>query len=100
MLTELCSKSVLPSGELRLFKLKGREILAVNLDGKIFCLDGRCTHAGAPLSEGRLQGDVLTCPWHYSQFIITDGSVLRGPADTPLKIYRVEEKENKVFIDL
>jgi len=100
VLIEICEKSALPSGELRLFKLKGREILAVNFDGKVFCLDGRCTHAGAPLAEGRLQEDVLTCPWHYSQFIITDGSVLRGPADTPLKTYRVEEKENKVFIDL
>jgi nitrite reductase/ring-hydroxylating ferredoxin subunit len=100
MLIELCAKSILPVGELRSFKLDGREILAVNFDDKIYCLDGRCTHAGAPLSEGRLQGDVLTCPLHYSQFIITDGSVLRGPADTPLRTYRVEEKENKVFIDL
>jgi len=74
--------------------------LAVNFNGKIYCLDARCTHAGAPLAEGRLQGDVLTCPWHYSQFIITDGSVLRGPADEALKTYRVEEKENKIFIDL
>ena len=100
MLVELCDKSVLPVGELRSFRLKGREILAINYDGKIYCLDGLCTHAGAPLVEGRLQGDVLTCPLHYSQFIITDGSVLKGPADQSLRTYSVEEKENKVFIDL
>jgi ethylbenzene dioxygenase ferredoxin subunit len=100
MLIELCSKSDLPRGELRSFKLEGLEILAINFDDKIYCLDSRCTHAGASLGDGRLQGDVLTCPLHYSQFIITDGSVLRGPADQPLKTYRAEEIENKVFIDL
>ena len=100
MLVELCDGKSLPVGELRSFKLKGREILAVNFNDKIYCLDGLCTHAGASLAEGRLQGDVLTCPLHYSQFIITDGSVLRGPADQSLRTYYVEEKENKVFIDL
>jgi nitrite reductase/ring-hydroxylating ferredoxin subunit len=97
---KLCDKNELPIGELQSFKIKGREILAVNFEGKVFCLDGRCTHAGAPLAEGNLKGDVLTCPWHYSQFIITDGSVLKGPADQPLRTYLVEEKENTVFIDL
>ena len=54
MFVKLCDKSILSIGELRSFKIKGHEILAVNVDGKIFCLDGRCTHAGAPLAEGTL----------------------------------------------
>lgn len=100
MFVKLCDKNILPLGELRSFKIKGHEILAVNVDNKVFCLDGRCTHAGAPLAEGTLNGEVLTCPWHYSQFNITSGIVLRGPAYKPLKSYRVEERENLVFIDL
>lgn len=100
MFVKLCDKNILPLGELRSFKIKGHEILAVNVDNKVFCLDGRCTHAGAPLAEGTLNGEVLTCPWHYSQFNITSGIVLRGPAYKPLKSYRVEEREKLVFIDL
>ena len=100
MFVKLCDKSILPKGELKSFKIKGHEILAVNVAGKIFCLDGRCTHAGAPLAEGSLNGEVLTCPWHYSQFNITNGLVLRGPAYKPLKSYRVDERENYLFIDL
>jgi nitrite reductase/ring-hydroxylating ferredoxin subunit len=76
------------------------EVLAVNLGGEVFCLGGRCSHAGAPLAEGTLDGQVLTCPWHYSQFNITSGQVLRGPAYKPLKVYRVQEKENVIYIDL
>ena len=100
MFVKLCDKNTLPVGELKAFKLKGHEILAVNVGDKIFCLDARCTHAGSPLAEGTLNGEVLTCPWHYSQFDITSGMVLRGPAQNQLKTYRVEERENFVFIDL
>ena len=100
MFVKLCDKSVIPLGELKAFKIKGHEVLAANVDGKIFCLDARCTHAGAPLSEGSLSGEVLTCPWHYSQFNITNGTVLGGPAHKPLRNYLVEEREHSVFIDL
>jgi 3-phenylpropionate/trans-cinnamate dioxygenase ferredoxin reductase subunit len=100
MFVKLCDKNTLPVGELKAFKIKGHEVLAVNVGDKIFCLDARCTHAGAPLAEGALNGEVLTCPWHYSQFDIMSGMVLRGPAQKQLKTYRVEERENFVFIDL
>ncbi|MGE5532988.1 MAG: Rieske (2Fe-2S) protein [Ignavibacteria bacterium] len=100
MFFKLCDKKLLVMGELRSFKIRGREILAVNLEGKVFCLDGRCTHAGAPLAEGALNGEVLTCPWHYSQFNITSGEVLGGPAYKRLKSYLVEQRESEVYIDL
>jgi nitrite reductase/ring-hydroxylating ferredoxin subunit len=100
LFVKLCDRSLLLEGELRSFKVRGREVLAVSLSGKIFCLDGRCTHAGAPLAEGTLEGEVLTCPWHYSQFNITRGEVIRGPAAKPLKSYGVKEEGNTVFIDL
>ena len=100
MLVKLCDKNILSLGEMVAFKVKGHEVLAVNINGKIFCLDARCTHAGAPLAEGSLNGEALTCPWHYSQFNIVNGMVLGGPAQKPLKTYLVEERENLVFIDL
>jgi nitrite reductase/ring-hydroxylating ferredoxin subunit len=52
------------------------------------------------LVEGSLNPEVLTCPWHYSQFNIINGAVVRGPAQKSFKNYRVEERENFVFIDL
>jgi nitrite reductase/ring-hydroxylating ferredoxin subunit len=100
MLFKLCDKRMLPIGDFRAFKVKGVEVLAVNLGGEVFCLDGRCTHAGAPLAEGILDGEILTCPWHYSQFNIKNGQILRGPAYKTLKTYKVEIKENILYVDL
>lgn len=38
------------------------------------------SHRGGPLSEGKLDGDVVQCPWHGSRFKVRDGSVVDGPA--------------------
>jgi 3-phenylpropionate/trans-cinnamate dioxygenase ferredoxin component len=100
MLVKLCDRTLIPVGELRSFKVRGHEVLAANVAGKVYCLDGRCTHAGAPLAAGTLDGEVLTCPWHYSQFNVTSGAVLRGPAYKPLRAYAAVEKENAVLIEL
>ena len=97
---KVCSLDMIPPGTLNQFSVKDREVVLINSNGQLICLDGRCTHAGAPLAEGSLEGDVLTCPWHGSQFRITDGSVLRGPAEKPLRIYPVSVKDGAVFIDV
>ncbi len=99
-LVKLSRIATVPAGELKQFRVQGIEILVININNQFFCLDARCTHAGAPLSEGEVSGDVLTCPWHGSQFNIKDGSVLRGPADNPLKVYPYILKEDYIFVEL
>ncbi len=100
MLLRLCAINNVSAGEMRQFDLRGAEILVANFEGRFYCLDARCSHAGAPLAEGSLQGETLTCPWHYSQFNIRDGSVLRGPASSPLRVYRTEVRDGQLFVDL
>ncbi len=82
------------------FRIRDCEVLIINLGDNFFCMDARCTHAGAPLSEGSLDGEVFTCPWHGSQFRISDGSVLRGPTENPLQTYNVVVKDNWLFVEV
>lgn len=89
MYIKLCDARILNVDEPRSFKI-----------GNFFCLDARCTHAGAPLAEGTLNAQFLTCPWHYSQFDITTGAVLRGPAKKTLKVYGNEIRENFLYVNL
>lgn len=52
----------------------GERVLAVFRQGDQFqVLDGICPHAGGPLAEGTLNGNVVTCPWHGWQFDVTTG---------------------------
>ena len=65
-------------------------LLAVRLHGRLHVIGDVCSHAGGPLHEGRLEGERVTCPWHASQFCVTDGRVKGGPAtvDQPVLIVR------------
>jgi 3-phenylpropionate/trans-cinnamate dioxygenase ferredoxin component len=63
-------------------------IVVFNVAGSFCATQAKCTHRGGPLSEGKLDGSTVTCPWHGSQFNVCTGAVLRGPATEPIKTYR------------
>jgi nitrite reductase/ring-hydroxylating ferredoxin subunit len=75
------------------------EPLAVYHVGSRFhaCAD-RCPHAGATLSEGELERGVVTCPRHGSQFDVTTGQRVRGPADTDLATYPTVEDGGQLYL--
>jgi len=61
----------------------GTPILLVRRGSQIYALAETCSHLGGPLSEGKLDADVIQCPWHGSRFSIRDGHVVDGPAVHP-----------------
>ena len=74
----VCRLDEVPVGEVRQFKLDGREIaLARVAESGCYAIGGRCTHLRGPLGKGTLEGETLTCPWHGSQFNVTSGKLLR-----------------------
>ena len=77
--------SEVPPGSARLVG----DAAVFNIDGNFCATQARCTHRQGPLSEGKLEGSTLTCPWHGAQFNACTGAVLRGPAQIALKTYRV-----------
>ncbi|MCI0443741.1 Rieske 2Fe-2S domain-containing protein [bacterium] len=75
--------------------------IAVFRIGNQFCaFRDVCPHAGFSLADGELNGKVITCPQHGSQFSVCTGSRLRGPADFPIRIYRVVAEGQDVFVEL
>ncbi|MGB8892064.1 MAG: Rieske 2Fe-2S domain-containing protein, partial [Methanoregula sp.] len=54
--------SDVPPGSMKYVEVQGREILLVNVEGKIYATDNRCGHMNGPLSMGTLQGTVVECP--------------------------------------
>jgi nitrite reductase (NADH) small subunit len=52
----------------------GERVIALfNVAGTYCALDGICPHQGGPLGQGRLEGCIVTCPWHGWQFDVTSG---------------------------
>lgn len=68
------------------------------LEGRLHAVQDRCPHAGAALSEGELEGPVVTCPRHGSRFDVRSGERLRGPADDPLRTFTLVEEGGYVYL--
>jgi nitrite reductase/ring-hydroxylating ferredoxin subunit/uncharacterized membrane protein len=58
-------------------------ILLVRRGEHIFALAETCSHFSGPLAEGKLVGNSIVCPLHFSRFSLEDGRVLDGPAVHP-----------------
>ena len=78
-----------PPGGMKLIDLDGDSIVVYNVDGDYYATQKDCTHSGGPLNEGDLEGDQITCPWHGSCFVVTNGEVCGGPARQPLETFQV-----------
>jgi nitrite reductase (NADH) small subunit len=65
-----------PSGSARECMADDRVVALYNVDGQLYALDGICPHQGGPLGKGRLQGCIVTCPWHGWQFDVRSGQSL------------------------
>ncbi|AHI23947.1 Iron-sulfur protein [Corynebacterium vitaeruminis DSM 20294] len=61
----------------------GKYIVAQPTEGEYKAYSTTCPHAGAPITE--VNGDIVRCTQHGSEFSIKDGSVVQGPARDPLK---------------
>ena len=50
-----------------------REIAVYNVDGTFYATQNECVHIKGPLGAGRLDGCVITCPWHGWQYDVRTG---------------------------
>jgi 3-phenylpropionate/trans-cinnamate dioxygenase ferredoxin subunit len=111
---EVGNSSEFQDGTMKEIAVQGREILITRVGDKYYATDNRCTHMGGKLSQGKLEGTVVTCPKHGSQFELRDGRVVRwlkgsgfvsmlGKAiksPRPLSRYDVQVVDDKILVDL
>lgn len=85
MLVRVGDANDVATGEMRVFDIAGTKVNVANADGHLYAFDDTCTHAGCSLAKGDLDGTTVTCACHGSQFDVTTGAVLRGPAQRPVR---------------
>ena len=89
-----------PEGKMVRVQAGDMPVLVVRLGGRLNAIAATCSHAGGPLEEGKLEGDIVTCPWHGSKFCVADGRVSTGPATFNQPAYLVREEEGRVKVRL
>src|SRR5262245_2263824 len=51
----------------KLVQAGGQNIAIFKAGGNFCAIENTCPHAGGPLAEGSIAGEVVTCPWHRSE---------------------------------
>jgi nitrite reductase/ring-hydroxylating ferredoxin subunit len=95
---KVASTSEIPVGKMKAVKFDGHEVCLADAGGNYCAIGERCTHVGAPLSEGTLKDHIVTCPWHGSQFDVRTGEVKHGPAMKPEPSYEVKVEGNLILL--
>lgn len=76
----------------------GVPVVLIRQGLQFYAISATCSHAGGPLDEGSLEGDVVQCPWHGSRFCMRDGRVLTGPATAKAPRYDVRVRNGQVEV--
>ncbi len=85
-------------GDKKILVHQDRAIAVFNLDGQYYAIEDSCSHHALPLSEGKISGDVITCPFHGAQFCLKTGKALCAPARTDLLTFKTRVEANRVQI--
>lgn len=94
-----CKASDLDGGRIVRVSAGGRDVAVVRLDGGYYAFDDTCTHSGASLSEGRVDGCNIVCGWHAAEFDCRTGRLAKFPAKIrDLQAYDVVVESGDVFV--
>ena len=78
-----------------------RHTIAVFLyEDRFRAISNTCNHKGGPLSEGRLHGEYVMCPWHAWEYSVLTGKGPEGYGEDAAAVYAVEERADGVYLKL
>jgi 3-phenylpropionate/trans-cinnamate dioxygenase ferredoxin component len=72
--------------------------LLIRVGDAYYCIEDTCTHDGQAMTNGALDGCVITCPRHGAQFDIRTGAALCMPATEPVKTFAVDVRDDGVYV--
>jgi nitrite reductase/ring-hydroxylating ferredoxin subunit len=98
--TKAATLAEVPAGRSKQVMLNGKAIGLFNVGGTVYAIDDTCTHRGAPLWEGDLEGTEVTCPWHGARFDVTSGAHLCPPANSGVASYKVQVVGDEIQVDV
>ena len=81
------------------FDVGGTKIAVFNHDG-MHALESTCAHQDGSIAPGEIKDGVVECPLHFWHYDIKTGRLLDYLKDVSLRTYRVEEREDGIYVEL
>ncbi len=86
---DVVNKDELASGQYVVVDVDDVAVAVFNIEGEFLAVEDVCTHDGAELASGDLEGDAIVCPRHGAKFCLRTGEVLAPPAYEPVSVFPV-----------
>ena len=87
------------SGEMRGLVVEGKKVLLLHIDDTIHAYENACPHKRTPLSQGSLDGKVLTCATHQWEFNACTGTGI-NPDSACLEAFAVKVENGDILVDV
>lgn len=77
----------------------GRRMIAVVRSGdEYFAIEDVCTHDGAELTGGEVEGAEIICPRHGARFCLRTGQALSPPAYEPVRVFETKITDGRLWV--
>lgn len=92
------AEQALADGEHVVVDVDGVEVAVFKLDGRYYAIEDVCTHDGAEIASGVLEGEEIVCPRHGARFCVKTGAVRAAPAYEDLVCFPVRIHDGYVEV--
>lgn len=92
------AETALSDGEHVIVDVDGIDVLVFKIDGGFYAIEDACSHDGAPIADGLIDGDQIICPRHGARFCIKTGAVKAPPAYEDIACFPVRIVEGRVQV--
>ncbi len=77
----------------------GRRMIALARSGDdYFAVEDTCTHDGAELAGGAVEGTEIICPRHGARFCLRTGAALTPPAYEPVRVFETRIQGGRLWV--
>jgi 3-phenylpropionate/trans-cinnamate dioxygenase ferredoxin subunit len=90
--------AALRDGEVLTIEAGRRMIIVVRSGAAYFALEDICTHDGAPLTGGEIDGAEIVCPRHGARFCLKTGAALTPPAYEPVRVFETKIEDGRLWV--
>ena len=90
--------AALVDGQIRSIAVGRRTVAVVRSGSEHFAIEDVCTHDGAELTGGEIEGAQIVCPRHGARFCLRTGEALTPPAYEPVRVFETKLEAGHLWV--
>ena len=95
---DVVAESAMADGEHVVVDVDGYDVAVFKIDGQFYAIEDVCTHDGAEIASGELDGDEIVCPRHGARFCVKTGQVKCAPAYEDVATFAVRIEAGRLQV--